>query len=231
MLKMAGFPPNLNDGERWLPSDIFLNEVANSTSKLNPHHFLSMDELAQHLAALSFLRQRQCLSKSLLHIPMEPFRPPVQYNQLGSLPQRSLNLSLSHGLEEKGASFHGYGAELHYHNQFLKPAQLQVCSFLETRKRVLNRQQNRLWTYQGSGIGSMGGFERVSGGTGVFHPRVLNTTTTTRNPQVKKKQGLRNIQQIKATQQRKPIESVGMGRGDCYNQLRSDVRLPQEWTY
>lgn len=65
----------------------------------------------------------------------------------------------------------------------------QVCSFLETRKRVLNRQQNRLWTYQGSGIGSMGGFERVSGGTGVFHPRVLNTTTTTSNPQVKNKQG------------------------------------------
>lgn len=43
--------------------------------------------------------------------------------------------------------------------------------------------------------------------------------------------GLRNIQQIKAIQQRKPIESVGMGRGDCYNQLRTDVGLPQEWTY
>lgn len=184
---------------------------------------------------------------SLVVLGLQPFRPPVQYNQLGSLPQRSLNLSLSHGLEEKGASFHGYGAELHYHNQFLKPAQLQVnnepknlnrvfllslsciylfsllvclfkpfafsqlsingvaefrellmvmcchfwqvCSFRETTKRVLNRQQNRLWTYQGSGIGSMGGFERVSGGTGVFHPRVLNTTTTTSNPQVKKKQG------------------------------------------
>lgn len=76
---------------------------------------------------------------------------------------------------------------------------LQVgdSSFREPRARALRRHhnqtqirnQNRFFQFQGNGIGPMGGFERVSGGTGVFHPRVLNTTTTTISPEVKKKPG------------------------------------------
>lgn len=51
------------------------------------------------------------------------------------------------------------------------------------RARVLraqqNRLQNRLLPFQGSGgFGVGGGFVKESGGTGVFIPRTLNTTTT-----------------------------------------------------
>lgn len=71
---------------------------------------------------------------------------------------------------------------------------------LETRARVFQKQQNRLQNRplpsQGRSGFVDGGFPRVSGGTGVFHPRVLNTaniapnTTTTSSPSfVKKKQG------------------------------------------
>lgn len=86
---------------------------------------------------MSPLHEYLTLTLSILSLlGLQPFRPPVQYNQLGSLPQRFVNLSLSHGLEEKGASFHGYGAELHYNNQFLKPAQLQVNNEPKNLNRV-----------------------------------------------------------------------------------------------
>lgn len=66
----------------------------------------------------------------------------------------------------------------------------QVDSFLQARATVFQRQQNRiqnrLLPNKGSGPG-IGGFVKVSGGTGVFHPRVSNTTIPTID--VKKKQG------------------------------------------
>lgn len=63
------------------------------------------------------------------------------------------------------------------------------------RARVLKSQQNsgqnRVYPFQASsgfGVsgGRGGGFVKESGGTGVFHPRILNTTTTT---DLRKKQG------------------------------------------
>lgn len=66
----------------------------------------------------------------------------------------------------------------------------QVDSFLQTRATVLQRQQNRLQNrlLQNKGSGSgFGGFVKVSGGTGVFHPRVSNTTIPPID--LKKKQG------------------------------------------
>lgn len=64
----------------------------------------------------------------------------------------------------------------------------------ERANRVLQRQQNRLLQqnrilpYQGSGYGSNGGFLREYGGTGVFHPRINNYTTSVSTASVAKKQ-------------------------------------------
>ncbi|XP_048423860.1 uncharacterized protein LOC125469866 [Pyrus x bretschneideri] len=102
----------------------------------------------------------------------------------------------------------------------MNPAQLLVGSFLETRNGIPRRQQNRVLPFQGRWNGSMGGFGRVCGGTCVFHPRVLHSTTITTttaitsNPEVVRKQGLRNREEIKA------IKSV------C-----SNAGLPRDWTY
>ena len=69
------------------------------------------------------------------------------------------------------------------------------------RARILkcqqNRVQNRLYPFQASsGFGVSGGgrggggLVKESGGTGVFHPRILNnTTTTTTTTDLRKKQG------------------------------------------
>lgn len=62
---MAEFPPNPDDGELWLPSDIFLNEMP---SRLGPHRFSCMDDLAQQFTALAFLKQHRSLSKLPLKV-------------------------------------------------------------------------------------------------------------------------------------------------------------------
>lgn len=77
---------------------------------------------------------------------------------------------------------------------FLWAVILQVHSSLHSRATVLQKQQNRLLPNKGSGS-RMSGFVKVSGGTGVFHPRVSNTTISTNNAtgDVKKKQGESDI--------------------------------------
>lgn len=71
---------------------------------------------------------------------------------------------------------------------------VQVDDFhLETRARVLQRQQNRLlqnqiYPFQANVIGLGYGYMKESGGTGVFHPRIVNPTTRTSTNVLKKKQ-------------------------------------------
>ncbi|KAK9921453.1 hypothetical protein M0R45_029962 [Rubus argutus] len=227
---MAEFPPYVDDGRLWLPSDIFFNEVGHS--KLSHHsRFCAMDDLAHQFAALTLLKQRRSLS-------LQRFRPPVRTGQLVSQSQKCICSFCN------GTGAHLSGTEVYHHYPFPNPVQPQVgdSSSREPRARALrrhhnqtqiqNQNQNRFVQFQGNGIGPMGGFERVSGGTGVFHPRVLNTTTTTTtiSPEVKKKPGLRNSQEVRGIQERNSVSKwVGMGKE--YHQLHPDVVLPQEWTY
>ncbi|EXC21220.1 hypothetical protein L484_002230 [Morus notabilis] len=196
---MAEFPPNLDDGELWLPSDIFLNEVPSKRGLR--HHFPSCmeDLLAQRLAALSLLRQRN-LSKP----NPERFGPvPVQVRCfLENYSSQEYGCHRLCGCKSKLVPKPVYGgSEGFYEFQLRKPVQPQADDVvLETRARVLQKQQNRLQNRplpsQGRSGFVDGGFPRVSGGTGVFHPRVLNTaniapntTTTSSSAFVKKKQG------------------------------------------
>ncbi|XP_015898838.1 uncharacterized protein LOC107433612 [Ziziphus jujuba] len=236
---MAEFPPNPDDGELWLPSDIFLNEMP---SRLGPHRFPCMDDLAQQFAALALFKQRRSLSK--LQPKVSPnaqrFRPPVQYGQGNPLShgRSSLRPLRNGGLEDRrgvnGFETEPYlgGSELFYGYQLLKPTKPQVDSFLQARATVFQRQQNRiqnrLLPNKGSGPG-IGGFVKVSGGTGVFHPRVSNTTIPTID--VKKKQGLRNRQGIQMTSQGSFVKRVGGHKDEFQYQLPPEMGLPQDWTY
>ncbi|KAK4749910.1 hypothetical protein SAY87_027359 [Trapa incisa] len=75
---MAEFLPDLDDGELWVPSDIFVNDVvANNccrNSRLSPRLFLSLDEFSR-----SF-------SSTLSQLPPRPY---VDYSPL-------LGFGLSH---------------------------------------------------------------------------------------------------------------------------------------
>ncbi|KAB1201175.1 hypothetical protein CJ030_MR0G004711 [Morella rubra] len=198
---MADFTPNLDDGEVWLPSDIFHNEVVPASSLRN-RNYSCMDDMTERFAAFTLLQHRRNVSKPPPNLlpNLERFRPAVRkYGSVSRVPQQ--HLSLNGGLENNAPDIYGYGTgpyfpgnKLLYEYQPLEPPQPQVNGEKQNPDRVLldslrtrvlqtrqNRLQNRLLPLQGSGgFGlSTGGFVKESGGTGVFIPRILSTTTTT----------------------------------------------------
>ncbi|KAK9985976.1 hypothetical protein SO802_030927 [Lithocarpus litseifolius] len=228
---MAQFPPNLDDGEVWLPSDIFINEKP--ITKFNPHHHFccscscmqdEFDELAQRFAAFT-LRN---VSKP--HPNSERFRQAVRY---GSVTQSHAPLEYILDLNGRSSSHNGHRLS-HEHLLVEQPQPSQGVYENSLRARVLKSQQNRLYPFQASsgfGVsggrrGGGGGFVKESGGTGVFHPRILNTTTTT---DLRKKQALRNRQEIQATQH---LKAIGMDKQrESHHYLPPEMALPQDWTY
>lgn len=59
---MADFTPNLDDGEVWLPSDIFHNEVVPASSLRN-RNYSCMDDMNERFAAFTLLQHRRNVSK------------------------------------------------------------------------------------------------------------------------------------------------------------------------
>ncbi|XVF55846.1 hypothetical protein PTKIN_Ptkin06aG0069600 [Pterospermum kingtungense] len=239
--EFSNFPPNLDDGEHWLPSDIFLNEVP---SKFTPHlhhhlpNFSCMGDLAHRFAALSLPKHQQKLPKPT---NFERLKEPVRYGSMNGT-----------GFEV-GQSLYGFrtgpfigGTKPVYEFQLLKPTQAQVEGYVEARARVLQRQQNRLvqnrvLPFQANGFnnttnkfGLGGGLVRESGGTGVFHPRIVNTNPNATTFDSKKKQSPRNrqSQEIQVSQQMNPMKRVGVGKQeDCHYHLPPEMGLPRDWTY
>ncbi|KAK7837181.1 uncharacterized protein LOC112031466 [Quercus suber] len=239
---MAQFPPNLDDGEVWLPSDIFINEKP--ITKFNPHHHISCscscycmqdeyDELAKRFAAFALRNVSKPNPNS------ERFRQAVRYGSVtqGHAPlEYILDLNGGYG---RSSSRNGHRLS-HEHLLVEQPQPPQDVYENNLRARVLksqqNRVQNRVYPFQASsgfgvsGGGRGGGFVKESGGTGVFHPRILNTTTTTTTTtDLRKKQALRNRQEIQATQH---LKAVGMGKQrESHHYLPPEMALPQDWTY
>lgn len=235
---MAEFPPNLDDGELWLPSDIFLNEVP---SKRGLHlHRLSpcMDDLAQRLAALSLLKQGNLISKP----NVQRFGSVRCGLQNGSYTQEQDCSHQLRGCKLVPKPAYG-GSEVFYQFQLRKPVQLPKVDdgFLKTRASVLQKQQNHLLSRLQNRLQNRpspsreSGFVKVSGGTGVFHPRVVpntttTSTTTTSSAFVKKKQVSRNRQEIQVPSSQR-ISLGGVKSKEFHYQLPPELCLPKDWTY
>ncbi|PSS21457.1 Vegetative cell wall protein like [Actinidia chinensis var. chinensis] len=233
---MADFPSNLDDGELWLPSEIFHNELS------------SMEDLAQRVAALAFLERRR--SQTLPKPPpnLVRFIPPVRYGSASSLPDGCFGFNGGFGLGLYGFGVEGLwtGYRPVYSVQVVNSVQPQVECVVEARARVLSREQNRVlqnrvWErpvlpLQGRGLG--GGLEREYGGTGVFLPRIGTTKTTTRartttsTLNVRSQQSVRNRQEIQVIPHRSPIKMVDVRKQEeCHYHLPPEMGLPQDWTY
>ncbi|CAK9152956.1 unnamed protein product [Ilex paraguariensis] len=250
---MAEFPPNLDDGEMWLPSDIFpIDEVP---SKLKPRNYsselLCMEEIAQRFAVFASLERNrtQSFNKPHTYLELERFREPVRYGSVGSFPG-GYCVGVNGGTRV-GYGGHGWGnggvltgSRPVYQYELLNPVQFQFESFMEARVRGLQRQQvrfmqnrimgRRFLPLQGNGIGvgnNGGGVLREYGGTGVFLPRMATTTTTNDNSDARKRNSVRNRQDAQFYPQRNVI-SVNVRKqeeGHCH--LPPDMGLPQYWTY
>ncbi|XVE61403.1 hypothetical protein DITRI_Ditri06bG0036800 [Diplodiscus trichospermus] len=238
--QFSNFPPNLDDGELWLPSDIFINEVPSKFKPRRHHHlpFSCMDDLVPRFAAFSLPKNQQKLP---IATDFERLKEPVRY---GSMTGTGFEGGQSLYRSKTGPLIGRTKPVYEFH--FLKPTPAQVESYVEARARVLQKQQNRLvqnqvLPFQANGFnnttnkfGLGGGLVRESGGTGVFHPRIVNTNPNATAFDSKKKQSMRNRQgqEIQVGRQMNSMKRVGAGKlEDCYYHLPPEMGLPRDWTY
>ncbi|WCJ34200.1 embryo sac development arrest 12 [Euphorbia peplus] len=210
---MAEFPPNLDDGELWLPSDIFRNDVS-----IENH-------LSSHFAAFSLLQN---------HPPKHPFN-----NSQKLKPAGFWGLDGGAGAEFDTRVYgYGIGSSLNrvdpvYEFRIQSPETSQVRMHVnayqvDNNRGLRGRQQdpiqNRVYgQFKPSGYGfcgGCGGSVKESGGTGVFHPRIVNPTA-----EVKRKLGGKH-------EQRNSMRKVGVKKQEeCYYHLPPEMGLPKDWTY
>ncbi|CAN6439066.1 unnamed protein product [Victoria cruziana] len=241
---MAEFPPNVEDGELWLPSDVFPDEFyrpnLRATAKLeeeaSPCEFTSsMEELA-HQLAFAILddahQQHLHVPDPLPHIPpfyqVKPQRGVQGYTRLGYSGFQVWDL--------------GNGS---VHETVKKPvlssAQLLVKPAHNQNALVgRSRSQSRGLPFRVVGSGASG-FIRESGGTGVFLPRVAHSDT-----------GIKRKPCMRTTGEQPSLRNAGGGGGGRdwrqiggeVNSIQSsrryqqhlhhhpsDIALPSEWTY
>ncbi|XP_043689322.1 uncharacterized protein LOC122640230 isoform X2 [Telopea speciosissima] len=230
---MAGFPPNLDDGELWLPSDIFPDEVS---SKIRPKfspELTYMEDIAQQISAYALLERNQIVAKPPLNlVPNLEIKRQSRYGTV-TAPQTRFGFGFRgvHGVGHNdyvsvNEDRFRVGLGQIYQYRSMSPVQSQVENYLQARARVSqrlqnhNQGQNHFLPFQVTGS-SIGGFVRESGGTGVFLPRVATTVD------VKKKHGVKKGEE---TKQRQPNKNNDVEKQERL-QLSPEVRLPQDWTY
>ncbi|XP_058088152.1 uncharacterized protein LOC131235064 isoform X2 [Magnolia sinica] len=199
---MADFPPNLDDGELYLPSDIFPKEIPPNftTPDVFPSELTYMEDLSQQLSSFNRPTPQPPLP------PLLQFRP-VQRVQTGfcSGPGGFPCAHCGH------PSVRGFSADYRpgYQFQPAKPPPAQLERFVQGRGRAF-QGQTRFLPVRVSGSGPAG--------TGVFLPRVFNAD-------MRKKDGMRS------GEQKQPMRNVGLGKQVTKFQHPYEKVLPQDWTY
>ncbi|XP_042500993.1 uncharacterized protein LOC122078875 [Macadamia integrifolia] len=228
---MADFPPNLDDGELWLPSDIFPDEVSSKMRR--------MEDLARQIAAYSLLERNQTVAKPPANlVPNLEIKRQSRYGTF-TAPQRVgfgfggvqgvAHKAHNHYVSVKKDDGFRVGLGQLYQHYPMSPAQAQFENYLQARTRVSQWLQNQnegptpnhSLPFQLSGACN-GRFVRESGGTGVFLPRVATTVDA------KKKNGMKKGEE---TKQREPTKKNDDVEKQERLQLSPEVRLPQDWTY
>ncbi|RWR97083.1 hypothetical protein CKAN_02649300 [Cinnamomum micranthum f. kanehirae] len=205
---MADFPPNLDDGEFCLPSDIYPPEFptifsSNSTTETTlqfPSELTYMQDLAEQLARENMVPQQT---------PKLPPNPP----QFG--PVRPLQNGFGRGGYQYHAAFGRGGARPGFIPVYpvypVKPHPVQGRARAWPRHQQ-NPVQDRSVPVRSSTGSARGGGAR---GTGVFLPRVLVSPDTRKKPFVKR------------TEQVPPGRNAGkLGIPPPPNRC-----LPHDWTY
>eukprot|EP00268_Persea_americana_P044974 TRINITY_DN45612_c0_g1_i1.p1 TRINITY_DN45612_c0_g1~~TRINITY_DN45612_c0_g1_i1.p1 ORF type:complete len:244 (+),score=41.94 TRINITY_DN45612_c0_g1_i1:75-806(+) len=228
---MSDFTPNLDDGELYLPSDIFPEEIIYThhnptntilkrtiTTPKFPCELTYMEDLAHQLATYALLEPN--LSKQA------PKHPP---NATQFVPVHSLRSGLglwgspaAVGNSAVGLRSDGFRPSSRPGYQFYEtePNRAKVERVMQVNARTLQRQrqvpaQNRFFPFRPSN-GS--GFVKKSGGTGVFLPRAFLI------PEMRKKPIMESAQQTP------PERNVGEQRM-AFQYPSSDVGLPRDWSY
>ncbi|XXG88666.1 hypothetical protein AAC387_Pa12g0856 [Persea americana] len=211
---MADFPPNLDDGEFYLPSDIYPPEFptifsSNSTTETTPQfpsELTYMQDLAEQLARENMVFQQT---------PKLPPNPP-QFE-----PVRPLQNGFGRGGFQYHAAFGRGGVRPGFIPVYpvypVKPHPVQMENLVQGRARAWPRQQQTPVQSRSVPVRSSSGSARGEGarGTGVFLPRVLVSPDTRKKPFMKR------------TEQVRP----GRNAGNQGIPPPPNRRLPRDWTY
>ncbi|XP_008784107.2 uncharacterized protein LOC103703142 [Phoenix dactylifera] len=215
---MAEFPPNLDDGELWLPSEIFPDVGVCHHRHRQPvaaglHSDVSyVDELAEKLAAFGLLDSSNLLLPAIRRNPhlSDRFRfasGPV--TRFGPVADREAGAGMVYdGFRSRAAARRVVaGWRPVFPFSPAKPAQ-----FFGPERTVVPVRT--------------GGSGRECGGTGVFLPRVINNEVTA---PMKKKSCIKD-----GGEQRKQLTGVaamGMQGMPFHQAPPPEMGLPQDWTY
>ncbi|GMH28706.1 hypothetical protein Nepgr_030549 [Nepenthes gracilis] len=252
---MAEFPPNLDDGELWIPSDILPKEVPYG-AEINPHYLLShrhnqisdVEDLARRFALMASLdRSSKATPKHLVPSPFQRFGPAAVPNASTALPASAYyGVAMKPEVEQGLYAGHGTGSvfanpDPNLQSYLGKPLMSQAEEWMDSR--ILARQlqaqrnhlQNRFLPFQGGGIKFGGGSARDCGGTGVFLPRTAATTATRKTINedcARRRQERRERPDAQIEPPGDAMRRVVVGkREECHRQLPPDLGLPRDWTY
>ncbi|EHA8590020.1 hypothetical protein COCNU_scaffold014359G000020 [Cocos nucifera] len=229
---MSEFPPNPDDGELWLPSEIFPDVGVCCRHHRQPDAVgLSyLDDLAEKLAAFGLLDRSHLLRAN--HHPSNGFRfgngsvsrfgPSVERETgAGKVYDRFRSPVAGRRVLDATAA----GSRPVFPFSAAKPSQVEA--FGQGRSGAMARQQ--LVPIRGRRFVPVrtGGSVRESGGTGVFLPRVSGNEVIA---STKKEPNIKNG----GERQRQPTGNAAMGkRGIPFHQAAAppEMYLPQDWTY
>ncbi|KAK8959331.1 hypothetical protein KSP40_PGU020843 [Platanthera guangdongensis] len=219
-------PPNLDDGELWLPSDV-IRAVGVCRHNHRRADFAFMDSLAQKLAAFGLLERRRAIHA------VKPFRdlppnPEFQFHGQGRsvgykapTGRRPASGDVVYGAGGGTGAFFPVSRAVHKFHPGI-PVDAQVDELQLERARFLQRQNQSLGLnrYLPTRAKSSG---RESGGTGVFIPRTVSVDS--RKKPLSMKKG--SVQ----FQQRQPKWNPMPGQRAANFLPPSEICLPHDWTY
>ncbi|GAB2300752.1 hypothetical protein Dimus_034789 [Dionaea muscipula] len=249
---MAEFPPNLDDGEEWIPSDIFPAPNQVSSVEIPLLRSAPANLRLPHMA----LMEKQARYSS----PIPPPPPQVygsktfQYASTAKPPatRRSCGFGFHVGVGSHGADHGLYAGHqnvapfdrvLQFSSGTTVPVPLQAEGMLmDTRAAASilsppagHHQNLSVANFQGGAVQLIGTTsQRDRGGTGVFLPRITTMSTAdAATNDVRKKKGIKKGQLARqSVMQKETMRRVSVSKQEEYRcRLPNDSGLPKEWTY
>ncbi|CAO2839257.1 unnamed protein product [Amaranthus hypochondriacus] len=233
-------PANLDDGELWIPSDIFpIDDALHHNRPTSPDVF--MEDLSRQLPKINFqsiIPQRLGVSGDVTQFGAVTIPSPNACYGLTPGPirvDRRLLNSIS-GPVHQSPAIPGLPFPMH------EPVAEQLMETRNARTRPVHfQQQNQLSPFQANacrfGYGPGLGFGLIrdssrsstSSGTGVFIPQATHNSTIN-SGSGKNRTG---VPRTGVIPQRRPAKKLAIRKlEDCYHPLpSSEIGLPEEWSY
>ncbi|KAJ8431775.1 hypothetical protein Cgig2_009373 [Carnegiea gigantea] len=243
---MEDLPVNLDDGELWLPSDIFPPEEPCHPVPTGETRFGDLGHQFDTFNLLDHHRPIHTSKAPSISQGLEVPGPMRQYALTAPSTNGCYGVkvdpAVDHGLRTCDSEYDYEYSNLipapscqpvrypthkrRLHHQVAEAEQLMETGIGSLRRVQQNRHQNRLFPFQGT-VFSFSLMKDCRAGTGVFIPRATASHKVTSYDGGERKRGV--------TSEREAGRKTGMSNAEEYYsfdpQVPPDVGLPKDWTY